>query len=456
MSPTGTPIALRVPLLAGEAPTEADLQTEDGVALVSLARDQTEAGWSSTLASADTLTLKAPDGQPWSEVWRLECGVIWQCETAGLVPVAHQRQGVLAPELRPWPGESLTIRFHHPQAVPGQSLTLQAVRLDTTPGERLTTTTLTLTTRASREEPLVLTLPVDAEVQEVTVSGRPRPAKPDQGRLRITLPAGAQTVIAKWREPRGMRLYQRVPTVGLPVPAVNVETVLHLPENRWLLFTRGPAWGPAVLFWGYLVFAVLVALGPRSLRRHAARARRVAAPRFGPDADDRSRRAGGGRPLHRPGLARAAPAPSPLAHDALQLLLLVWILLALAVLYDVVEQGLLFRPDMQVTGAESSNGVLRWYADRVENATPAAGVVSLPLWVYRTLMLAWALWLAASLVRWAGWSWRALSEGGLWRPLPRRPRKTTVAPATPAHSWSARVTERVGACFGESSGAGQI
>src|SRR6185503_16889485 len=66
VSPTGSPITLRVPLLAGEAPTEADLQTENGVALVSLARDQTEAGWSSTLATTDTLTLTAAQGQPWS------------------------------------------------------------------------------------------------------------------------------------------------------------------------------------------------------------------------------------------------------------------------------------------------------------------------------------------------------------------------------------------------------
>jgi len=431
VSPTGTPIALRVPLLAGEAPTEADLQTEDGVALVSLARDQTEAGWSSTLASADTLTLKAPEGQPWSEVWRLECGVVWQCDTSGLVPVVHQRQGVLAPEFRPWPGESLTLAFRHPTAVPGQSLTLQALRLDTTPGERLTTTTLTLTTRASREEPLVLTVPGEAEVQEVTVSGQARPAKPDQGRLRVTLPAGAQTAMVRWREPHGMRLYQRAPTVGLPVPAVNVETVLHLPENRWLLFTRGPAWGPAVLFWGYLVFALVVALGlglfadaplgvgawlllALGLTQTTAHGGLVVAGLFIALAW-RARR----------------PPTSPLAHDALQLLLLLWILVALAVLYNVVEQGLLFRPDMQVAGAESNNAVLRWYADRVENATPAAGIVSLPLWVYRTLMLAWALWLAASLVRWAGWSWRALGEGGLWRPLPRRPRKTAAPPPPP-------------------------
>jgi hypothetical protein len=121
-------------------------------------------------------------------------------------------------------------------------------------------------------------------------------------------------------------------------------------------------------------------------------------------------------------------ASSPLAHNAIQVALAVWIVIAIAVLYDVVQQGLLFQPDMQVAGAESNNSVLRWYADRVENATPAAAVISLPLWVYRTLMLAWALWLAASLVRWSGWSWRALNEGGLWRPLPRKP---VAPPPTP-------------------------
>jgi hypothetical protein len=428
VSPTGTPVTLRIPLIAGEAPTEADLQTENGVALVSLARDQTEAGWSSTLATADTLALAAPQGQPWSEVWRVECGVIWQCETSGLVPVAHQRGGVLAPEFRPWPGESLTLRFRHPAAVPGQTVTLQSIRLEAVPGERLTNTSLTVATRASREEALVLALPPDAEVQEVTVTGKTRPAKPDQGRLRITVPAGTQTVVVRWREARGMGFYQRVPTVGLPAPAVNVETLLHLPPNRWLLFTRGPSWGPAVLFWGYLVFALVVAFGvglftdtplgvgawlllALGLTQTSALGGLVVTGLFVVMA---------WRARH--------TASSPLAHNVIQVVLAVWIVIAIAVLYDVVQQGLLFQPDMQVAGAESNNSVLRWYADRASNATPAAAVVSLPLWVYRTLMLAWALWLAASLVRWSGWSWRALNEGGLWRPLPRKP---VAPPPTP-------------------------
>jgi hypothetical protein len=433
VSPPGAPISLRVPLIAGEAPTTADLQTEDGVALVALGRDQMDADWASTLpvAKALDLTLRAPEGQPWSEVWRLECGVIWACEAQGLPPIAVQRQGVLAPEYRPWPGESLALRFQHPQAVPGQTITIQRVRLETTPGERLTTTSMTLDVRASREEPLLLTLPADAEVQEVTVGGAARPSRPDQGRLRITLPAGAQAVAVRWREPRGMSLYRRVPVVGLPLPAVNVETVLHVPENRWLLFTRGPSWGPAVLFWGYLVFALLVALALGlfadtplgmaqwlllilGLTQTSALEGLVVIGLFLALAW-RSRR----------------PPISALVHDLVQILLVVWVLVAVAVLYGVIEQGLLLRPNMQVAGAESTNAALRWYADRVQNATPPAGAITVPLWIYRGLMLAWALWLAAALVRWAGWTWRALGEGGFWRPLPRRPKKAKAVDSVP-------------------------
>jgi hypothetical protein len=85
-----------------------------------------------------------------------------------------------------------------------------------------------------------------------------------------------------------------------------------------------------------------------------------------------------------------------------------------------VETGLLLRPDMQVEGNGSTETLLRFYVDRVESLTPAARVVSLPLWLYRVAMLVWSLWLAASLVRWLAWAWRAFTQGGAWKPLAAR------------------------------------
>jgi hypothetical protein len=114
--------------------------------------------------------------------------------------------------------------------------------------------------------------------------------------------------------------------------------------------------------------------------------------------------------------------PNAWAFDAVQLVVAGWALVSLGILYVAIHQGLLFRPDMQVAGGGSTDTVLRWYADRVTGDTPATGVLSLPLWLYRVAMLLWALWLAAALVRGVGPAWRAFSEGGVWRSIPRMPR----------------------------------
>jgi hypothetical protein len=46
---------------------------------------------------------------------------------------------------------------------------------------------------------------------------------------------------------------------------------------------------------------------------------------------------------------------------------------------------------------------------------PQAWVLSLPLLVYRVLMLLWALWLAFSLLKWLNWAWTCYSTNGVWR-----------------------------------------
>jgi hypothetical protein len=47
-------------------------------------------------------------------------------------------------------------------------------------------------------------------------------------------------------------------------------------------------------------------------------------------------------------------------------------------------------------------------------------VISISVWFYRLLMLAWALWLAAALLRWLHWGWSQFSHGGGWKRIFRR------------------------------------
>jgi hypothetical protein len=89
--------------------------------------------------------------------------------------------------------------------------------------------------------------------------------------------------------------------------------------------------------------------------------------------------------------------------------------IALYLLVIAVQQGLLGLPEMQITGNGSSAYDLRWYQDRAGAVLPGAWALSVPLIVYRLLMLAWALWLAFAVLRWLRWGWGCYSTNGVWK-----------------------------------------
>jgi len=47
------------------------------------------------------------------------------------------------------------------------------------------------------------------------------------------------------------------------------------------------------------------------------------------------------------------------------------------------------------------------------------------------VMLAWSLWLAIAVIRWARWIWACFSESGLWRPFSSRKPGPPPKPAAP-------------------------
>jgi hypothetical protein len=120
---------------------------------------------------------------------------------------------------------------------------------------------------------------------------------------------------------------------------------------------------------------------------------------------------------------RAEPPKSVVAFDLVQIGIAALTLLALVCLVAAIPQGLLGSPDMQVAGNGSYGHSLRWFADRSGGALPAAGVISVPLWVYKLLMLAWALWLASAVIGWLRYGFAAWTRGGYWR---KRPQKVAI------------------------------
>lgn len=192
----------------------------------------------------------------------------------------------------------------------------------------------------------------------------------------------------------------------------------------------GPTLGPAVLIWGLLVFIVVVALALRRfqpghlLRLSVWEWLALLAPLcvlevwqalwavltiLALQAREKLNPATTGR----------------LAWNFTQLILVILSLSFLLALIAGVKIGLLGVPNMLVTGAGSSNWHWIWYQDRQGADFSQAGMISIPMWVWRAMMLAWSFWIASRLMCWGRLAWQIAALGGLWRPgEPRPPRKS--------------------------------
>lgn len=429
LTPPGTAVVLAVPLLPGESPTTDGLRVEDGKALVNMAPQAVRTSWRSALEPEDQLTLTAPEGADWTEIWQLAASPIWHVKAEGLPPIHGQADSEVR-EWHPRPGERLVLQVTRPEAVPGQSLTLDHALLSLQPGARATDATLTLSLRSSRGGQHTLTLPEGAVLQKAVIDGAEQPVRQEGRTVSLPLHPGSEKVQLDWREDRPLGLRWQTPPVDLGVDAVNVELDVSVPQSRWVLFLTGPRAGPAVLFWSLLIVLLLasevlfrIRLAP--LRLHDWLLLGIGLSQVSVWLGLLV--AGWLLLLGRRG---RTPDVNPIWFDWRQLLLGLLTVFALGTLFFAVQQGLLGRPEMQITGNGSSAWSLHWFTDRSGPALPTAQIVSVPLMVYRLAMLAWALWLAVALLGWLKWGWNAFREGGLWKPL--RPKVKAPVPARPA------------------------
>jgi hypothetical protein len=432
LSPPGVPVTVAIPLLPGESVTTAGVRVQKGVAQVSLGPQAPEAGWTSTLAPRGELRLTAPRTLAWTEVWQLDASPVWHVEAKGIPPVlGPEDAAVRIPAWRPWPGESVTLAISRPAGIDGQTLTIDHSTLTVSPGLRSTDAQLEISLRSSRGGRHTIVLPEGAELQTVSIDGRTQPIQQEDREVTLPIHPGAQTIQLAWREPRGISLLFRSPEVDLNTGSVNADLVVRPPSSRWILLLGGPRLGPAVLFWSLLVVILLAAWLLGRVKITPLTTRDWVLLGIGLSQVPLVAAAIVAGWLLALGLRRdrAEEIRRPFLFDFLQVVLVVWTLVALGILFWGVQAGLLGTPDMQIAGNSSSADQLNWYADRTGELLPRAWIFSVPLLLYRLAMLAWALWLALALLRWLRWGWDSLNTGGGWRPWLWR-RKKAEEPST--------------------------
>jgi hypothetical protein len=426
---------VRVPILPGEHITSGGFKVVDGRIEAAFADGTSDANWGANFDKGTKLTLTAPALADHAEIWRVTVSPTWHVEFSGVPGVG------LAPgedpndyrnfEFHPLPGETLTLAVTKPEPAQGAQRAIDSVNLHSEAGQHAATHVLSFILRASQGGDQAITLPKDAEVLAVQRDNETLNLRALDSKLTLPVAPGTHRYVVRFRDGNEMSALVRTPALALGLPAANISIIEQLPADRWLLAAWGPPVGPAVLYWGELIVMILIAYALAHTRRTRLKFHHwlllglgfstfswialllVVAWLFAFDWR-----------------ARGEMPASRWHFNLLQVVLAVLAVVALIALASAIPQGLLGSPDMHVTGNGSYAQYLQWFADRSGDALPQAGGLSLPLWVYKVLMLAWALWLANAVIGWLRDGFAAWTKDGYWRAAP--PKAADAQPAQPA------------------------
>jgi hypothetical protein len=417
VSTSNVPIVFELPLLNGEAVLDENINVKDNKVLVSLSTKQKQLTWVSRLNIASEIELNAANSADWIEVWRLDISPIWHVTSEGIPVIHHQAENKnWLPEWHPYPGESIKVKVERPSSVHGKSLTIDRSSLLITPGSRMTESELEFTVRSSQGAQHTIMLPPDANLDSVHVNNVIEPIRQEGRRVTLPVNPGKHEFRIRWRLPDGLKNYYISQEVDLGLDSVNHNIQLKLPTNQWVLLTAGPHLGPAVLYWGIVIIILILSAILSYTKLTPLRFWHWALLGIGLSQVHITFALVVVGWLLLFGLRRyLANQSSNFLFNLAQIGYTFLTIVALAVLFYAIQQGLLGRPDMQIAGNGSNAYNLNWYQDQVQEALPRIWVLSVPLTVYRVLMLLWALWLAYSVLNWLKWIWKQYAEGGYWR-----------------------------------------
>jgi hypothetical protein len=317
----------------------------------------------------------------------------------------------------------LKLKLTRPDAAAGPSIRIDEVELTVQHGERAVDSALSMTINATQGGRHTIALPKQSELIAVRINSETQTLRLRDSQLELPLVPGRNRFEINFRELRQQGFATYLPSIDLRLPAANIRMQTSVSAQRWLLWTSGPALGPAVLFWpSLIVILILAALLARSGKTALG---------FGSWALLGLGLCGSGWLgfiavaawflvlQWRASWVHGGEFDNISRYNAAQLGIILLSAVAIVWLIAAVGVGLLARIDMGVAGNGSSNFSLNWFADRSQSLLPNAVYYSVPNWVYKLAMLAWAFWIALSLLKWLKYAWKAVNAGGplfKWKP----------------------------------------
>jgi len=391
----------KLPLLAGERVTSGGFTTEGDQLVVSFPAGTSELSYHGLLPKADSIELVSKPISRVSEEWEVFCDAIYSCESQGITPSQSVKDGVATNVWQPFPGEKVQIKVSQLSGISGDFVTLDTAEHQVNAGLRQYDGTLRASLRVTKESLVSLKFDADSQVQSLSLDGEQGKGLGAEKGVSLLVPPGSHSLELRYMEPREPTLLEKIPAVSISVPTHNLTTTLIPAQDRWILWTGGALWGPSVVFWGKLLILCLISyalsryglLGVSGVSSIFLGIGLTSAPTFLvtiPFVWLVLLHAGG---PYREKLLPRFPKISRIA-------VILASVLALLVLYGIVETGLVLAPPMLIAGNGSSASSLRWFVDHTQQELPRPWVMSLPIWTWRGFSLVWSSWLVISLLAW--------------------------------------------------------
>ena len=428
ITPADNPVTIEIPLLPGESLITGNIQVKKNKALISMNSKQTKVEWQSFLAYNPDIVLIAPETNQWVETWILDADTKQHVTFDGIPVIHHQdSRGIHRPTWKPWPGEKVNIHISQLDAVSGKNITIDRVKLDWYPGIRFHQAKLKMSIRVSMGQTQKITLPDKAIVQHVHINSKSLPVIPEENIINLPLKPGNHSVEIEWHQHGKKLFFFKFPKIKIGTDAVNTTLNLHLPGNSWIIWTKGPQLGPVVLFWSHMIVLIFIAfalgriewsplkawqwflLGLGLTQIHTLEAILVVGW-FLAFYHRKNNPMEGSRWI----------------FNLRQFVLVVWTAAAICMIYMAIYSGLLGNPDMQIQGNGSTWTFLSWYQDKIKIDLPRPWILFFPLYIFRIVMLCWALWMAQSMIKWLRWMWDCFSSDDLWRKKIKKSSNTKV------------------------------
>lgn len=352
----------------------------------------------------------------YNEIWSFIIDFTWNFKIKGLQPIVSNSSQLI---FFPAAGDTLKLLISQPENVDGNTLTFDNVIYQFKPGRSLQELKLNSVIKSSESGFHNITLPKNSEIKDLKINNDNYPViiKDEQ----LVIPVNQGTTNLKFTINLNEDIFNilRFPTLNLNAPIVNITEEAFIPTSRWILFTNGPAIGPSVLFWAQIPIWLCIAFILSRFAIFPMNFLQWFILFFG---------------FMQTNIifsmiviawfvlfALKVDYFNHLPHKKLiNIVIAILTLLFIYSLFEGVNNGLLGTWNMKIIGNNSKliheNGNLlwnlKWYQDVSSGELPSPLILSLPISVYRTIMIIWSIWLSFSFVKWIRWSISIIKNNG--------------------------------------------